>query len=87
MSARMSARLRVADLLRGDVVGRAEHLPLVGQPSVHFALAPDLGQPEVEDLDRGAVALAGEHQVARLDIAVDHAVLVGMLQPSAACCT
>ena len=35
------------------------------------------GQPEVENLD---LAVGGSHQVLRLDIAMDHAALIGMLQ-------
>ena len=80
MSARMSARRASLICSGSDEVGRAQHLTLVRQPPVGRPLALDLGQPEVEDLDHGAVALAGEHQVARLDVAVDHAVLVGVLQ-------
>ena len=72
--------LGVDGLLRGDVVGRAEHLALVRQAAVDRLLAGHLGQAEVEHLDDRPVALAGEHQVARLDVAVDHAVLVGVLQ-------
>ena len=71
----------VADLLRGDVVGRAEHLALVRQRRRRPGPSPaHLGQAEVEHLDHRPVPLAGEHQVARLDVAVDHAVLVGVLQ-------
>ena len=44
-------RLGVADLLGGDVVGRAQHLALAGQAAVGLALAGHLGQPEVEHLD------------------------------------
>ena len=37
----------------------------------------EAGQAEVEDLH---LALGREHQVVRLDVAVDHALLVGVLQ-------
>ena len=73
--------LSVADLLRSDEVGRAEHLALVGQAAVERALARRLGQTEVQHLDDRLVPLAGEHQVARLDVAVDHPLLVGVLEP------
>ena len=81
MSARMSARRGVEDLLGGDVVGGAEGLPCRGQAAVDLLLAGHLGQAEVEDLDRRLVPLAGEHQVARLDVAVDEPFLVGVLEP------
>ena len=51
------------------------------QRPVGRALAPDLGQAEVEHLDHGPVAVASEHQVARLDVAMDHAMVVGVLKP------
>ena len=80
MSARMSACCGVADLLGGDVVGRAEHLPLVGQPAFYHPLALDLRQAEVEHLDDRLAPRAGEQQVGRLDVAVDHPVFVRVLE-------
>ena len=80
MSARMSAFWGLDGLLGGDVVGRAEHLALVGQAAVDGSLAGHLGQAEVEHLDHRLVPIASQHQVARLDVAVDHAVLVGVLE-------
>ena len=71
----------VEDLLGGDEVGGAEGLPFRGQAAVDLLLAGRLGQAEVEHLDRRLVPLAGEHQVARLDVAVDEPFLVGVLEP------
>ena len=48
-------RLRVADLLGRDVIGRAQHLALAGQAAVGLAFAGDLGQAEVEHLDDALV--------------------------------
>ena len=42
--------------------------------------SPDLGQAEVEDLDGLFLILAEQDQVPRLDVAVDHAAIVGMLK-------
>ena len=95
MSARMSAALSVADLLRRDEVGRAERLagaverrgprPDDAWPGraaqVNRALLDfGLGQAEVEHLDDRPVPFAAEHQVARLDVAVHHPRLMRMLQ-------
>ena len=51
------------------------------QAAVDLLLAGRLGEAEVEDLDRRLVPLAGEHQVGRLDVAVDQPLLVGVLEP------
>ena len=88
-------RLGVVDLLGRDEVGRAEHLTGRGSDRslprcvlavIHcqlddLVLEAGLGQAEVEDLDDRPVAVAREHEVARLDIAVNHALLVGVLEP------
>ena len=77
MSARMSTRVAVERLLGGEVVGRAEDVlvVLLGQDVVVVVEEP--GQAHVEDLhDAGAV----DEDVARLDVAVDEADLVGVLQ-------
>ena len=71
----------VENLLGGDEVGGAEGLPFRGQTAVDLLLAGHLGQAEVENLDRRLVSLAGEHQVARLDVAVDEPFLMGVLEP------
>ena len=42
--------------------------------------ASTLARPKSRTLTTALVPLAGEHQVARLDVAVDHPVLVGVLQ-------
>ena len=73
-------RLGVADLLGGNIVGSAQHLALAGQAAVGLALAGHLGQAEVEHLDDPLFLLDGEDQVGRkLDVAVDHPPLVGVL--------
>jgi hypothetical protein len=74
-------------LLRRNEVGRAEHLAFVRQRPVGRDLPAHLGQSEVEHLDHRPVPLGGEHEVAGLDVAVNHAVLVRMLQARAAWCT
>ena len=71
---------RIADLLGGDVTGvPSTWPPWVRLPSVRH-LAPDLGQPEIKDHDQRACRPRREHQVARLDVPVDHAMLMGVLQ-------
>ena len=82
----------VVSLFRGDIVGRAHDHPGVGQVryggtavrqdggGLHDAAQP--GQAEIEDLD---LSVGRPHQVVRLDVAMHHALLVGVLQPSAAC--
>ncbi len=76
---------RVAhDLLGAHVLGRAQQVALLGQ--VLVAVAPldlqELGDAEVEDLQHlltGRPAV-DEHQVGRLEVAVDDPVLVGHLE-------
>ena len=81
MSARMSAlwASRICSGAMKSGVPRA--WPSRGQAAVDLLLAGRLGQAEVEHLDRRLVPLAGEHQVARLDVAVDEPFLVGVLEP------
>ncbi len=62
-----------AGLLRRHVAGRAHDLARAGQPAVALDL---LRQPEVGD---PRVALLVEQDVARLQVAVNHAALVGIL--------
>ena len=73
-------RVRVLGLLRGDVVDRAHDLAGRGE-ALGAVVAGDVFfeacQAHVEDLD---AALPVQKQVARLDVAVDHAVLVGVPQ-------
>ena len=67
-------------LLRGDIVGGAQDNMafVLLRHRVPFAVREEPGQPQVENLDRtGAV----EEQVAGLDVAVDPAGLMGVLQP------
>ena len=62
-----------ADLLGGHVGGRPQ-----GPPGGRQGGGVEvLGDPEVGQLD---LALAGDHQVRRLEVAVDHAVLVRVVQ-------
>ena len=68
---------RPLHLLRGHVVQRAHHLPRPGQREVAGVAAQQLGQAEVGDLH---AALAVQQDVLRLDVAVDDALLVGVLQ-------
>ena len=80
------AGIRVApfDLLRRHVRDGAEHRALLGQfealrGSVDGLLVFDVAQfcqPEVEKLD----SAGGEHDVARLQIAMNHALLVGCVE-------
>ena len=78
MSARMSTLMAILRLLRGQVIGRAEHvfLELLGQNGL--VVAEEASQAHVEDLD---LPLAIDQDVARLDVAVDQAALVGVVQP------
>ena len=60
-------------LLRGHVVGRAEHAA-IGR---HVRAAVQLGDAEVGELD---VVLLVDQQVGRLEIAMDDAAVVGVLE-------
>ena len=66
------------ELLGRDVVERAHGLARAGHFVVLSVCALEAGQAQVEDLH-----LPGgrDHQVRRLDVAVDQPVLVGVLQP------
>ena len=65
------------DLLGGHVLGVPIDLPRAGQRKVLRLAAHELGQAEVGDLD--PALLVHEH-VLGLDVAVDHALVVGVLQ-------
>ena len=70
--------MAVDRLFRGEVVGGAEDVPLVvllGEAVV--GVVEEAGQAHVEDLDD---ALAVQQQVGGLDVAVDQAGLVGVVQ-------
>src|SRR5438552_252015 len=78
-SVRSSASAARAVLRRaatGSGVARAAGLA-DRRPGARVALAREAGQAEVQDLD---LALGREHEVLRLDVAVDHAALVGVLK-------
>src|SRR5438309_906423 len=68
-----SAAPLAAGLLRRHVAQRAEQVAGRGQAAV----AADVGQAEVGDEQRAGPV---QEQVGRLDVAVDHAELVGVLQ-------
>ena len=70
------ARLLAARLLGREVGGGAENGPDLGDAR----LLGGLGDAEVRQLD---LAFARAQQVAGLDVAVDHAVAVGVVQPLA----
>ncbi len=55
-------------------------MTLGGQAGVDLVDASGPGQTEVEYLDGRLVSGSREHQVARLDVAVDESLLVGVLQ-------
>ena len=67
----------VRGLLRGDVIGGSERAPQTGHAEVVGLLAEETGQAHVENFDH---ARPVEHQVGRLDVAVDQPGLVGVLQ-------
>jgi hypothetical protein len=65
------------DLLRGHVVRRAEARAARGERRAAGRVADQLGDAEVGDLH---AALRVEEEVFRLDVAVEHAALVGVLE-------
>ena len=65
----------IVDLLGRGVGDRAEHRPVAGEALV--GLLARGGDAEVRELH---VALAGDQDVARLDVAVDHAALMRVAQ-------
>ena len=87
--------LCIADLLGRDELGRAQHLAgraSASPPAIrdrpetsrlraeHPLLTPGLGQAEVEYLDDRPAPFVGEHEVARLDVAVHQPGLKSVLQ-------
>ena len=66
------------DLLGGEVVDRAHRLAGAGDLRGGRLVALEPGEAEVEEPH---AAVAGEHDVRRLDVAVHHAVLVYALEP------
>ena len=77
----MSARLRVARLLRRDVVQRAHDHALARHGAGFQGVALlQSGQSHVEDLDdRLAAAASRQQQIVRLDVAVYQAAFVSVL--------
>ena len=68
-------------LLRGDVVRRAHDRPFLRHGAALVVVAGwliETGQAHVEDLDD--LAVGRQQQVVRLDVAMDQAALVGVLQ-------
>ncbi len=72
---------RVLRLLRRHVGRRPHHRPEPGQVRDRLPLPPRLGQTEIEYLDDMFLLLQAQHQVLRLDVAVDHPLFMGVLQP------
>jgi hypothetical protein len=86
--------LGVDDLFGRDEIGRAEHVACASEmrAEVHrkgrradrrlarVLLACRLREAEVKDLDHGPVPMARQHQVRRLDVAMDHPLFVRVLQ-------
>jgi hypothetical protein len=67
----------VAELLGGGVVRRAHAHPLAGAVGVADLVLQEAGQAQVEDLHP---PVGGQQQVGGLEVAVDQAPLVGVLQ-------
>ena len=64
----------VVGLLRGDVIDRAQHHARAGQARGRN-FAGEASQAEIEDFH---AAVRRPHQVVRLEVAVDHALLEGV---------
>ena len=74
----------VFDLLGADVAGGADELIHAGGDGVAGAFAfEDFGNAEVDDLGDGLAGLVHDHDVAGLDVAVDDALLVGVVHGAA----
>src|SRR5438067_924001 len=67
----------VVGLLWGHVIRRAHDRAVGGQSGRWYQLAGHARQSEIKDLH---LPLRREHQVLRLDVAMDHAAFVRMLQ-------
>lgn len=76
-----SIDVRRADpgLLRAHVVGRADHRAGDGVGRCHRRPAQQLGDSEVDHDDVRAALVLGHEEVARLEIAVQHALVMGVL--------
>ncbi len=70
INVRLGGQRLVADLFRGHVHGRAKHLSRPGLPAVSFQ---DLGDAKIGEI---GVAVLVQQDVGRLDIPVDHPLLV-----------
>ena len=67
-------------LLGAHVLGRADELALLGEDRrLGQSLVERLGDAEVDDLGRGLTVLVLDEDVARLEVAVDHALGVRVL--------
>lgn len=69
--------LRTFDLLRGHVMRRSHDLAFDGQAARLAGGTDDLRQAEIRDLHP---ALAIDQHVLRFDVAMHHALVVGVLQ-------
>jgi hypothetical protein len=71
---------RVPGLSGSNVIGRTEHRAFVSHAAVNRSLTSDLGQSKIQHLDHSPVTLLRQHQIAWLDVAVDHAELMCVLE-------
>ena len=67
----------VQGLLRGKIVGRAQHVFVEGHGKRGVLVAGESGQAQIEHFDH---FLLIDQQIGRFDVAVDQAGLVGMGQ-------
>src|SRR5262245_595686 len=69
--------MAVDRLLGREIIGRPKHVRIVFARQIIGTIVEEAGQTHIEDLDSaGAI----EEQIARLDVAMYQAGLVGMLQ-------
>ena len=80
MSCADIGRLGIADLLRRHVIRRTEELARRCDLVLLGNLARNLGKTEIENLHNGPDSPRRYHQVARLDVAMDHAQLKRVLK-------
>ena len=73
----MIDRMAVERLFGGQIIGRAQHVFVVGDRQRRFVGVGELGQSQIENFD-GPLQI--DQQVGRLDVAMDQARFVGVLQ-------
>ena len=69
--------MTIGDLLRGHVIGRTHDLPDAGRVAFCNQRALQSGQAQIEQFDQ---AVAGEHEIRGLDVAMHEPLLVNRLQ-------